>query len=213
MLFSDSTIENFIDNAENQFQINILKILRKYKNKFSDTIKSHITFNEEIHTVALITSLIHDCLASNNKTFSAIETQRWLIKLYKEFLDYDDNSYYIEELTELYEEYFYSEWDEDFGPVRFIWTDYLRNDESANRIKENMTSISFWRIFSVYCDILPNPNLATMGNVRYSYLDGLPSRHDPYLSYCYTHNSVVPLIQVAIEFNKEMESISDSVKI
>lgn len=211
MILPDSCIEECKLTADNPFYVAALNILLKYKKIFMSNIKSHIVYNEEVHTIAVLSALLVDSLQFSNKPVLAVNTNNFLKDFYKEYLNYDDNSYYIEELLYFYQDLGYSWWEEDFGSIRFVWADYLKDNPRKIRISENMEAVGFWRIFSVYCDILPNPELAKMEHVSYCYHEGQLTRHDPYLAHCYTQKTVIPLMQCATDFNKEIKELLQSI--
>lgn len=206
MLILHSEIDEFIDTVSDPFYADVFKLIFKYKDIFSATIKSHIVFNEEKHTTAVVVALAREILFLNDRTFDSFQIRDDLLDFFKSVMDFDD-WFYIEQLIDFYDEYCRMDFhDEDCYP-RFLWVNYLKDTDRENRIKESMSALPYWRIFSVYCDILPNPNLAIDGNIYGYYQSNQPTRHDPYLSFCYTQKTVSPLMDCATSFNREFEQI------
>lgn len=211
MLFSNSDFNDFTETVPDPFYVKILRLISEYNDTFLSSIKSNIVFNQETHTFSVVVSLARELLFYHGKIYAAFQIKQYILNFIKSVLSFDD-WFYIEQLIDFYDEYCRMDFSEEECYPRFIWVSFLNEPDREKRIKENLSAIPYWRMFSIYCDILPNPKLAVDGNIYGSYQFGDQTKHDPYLSHCYTKNSIGPLIDIASNFAKEIEQVIDSIK-
>ena len=209
MLFSNSEFNDFIDTVPDSFCAKILALISEYNDTFLSNIKSHIVFNQETHTFAVVVALARELLLYNDQVLASFQIRDYILDFIKSVLSFDD-WFYIEQMIDFYDEYCRMDFFEEECYPRFIWVSFLNEPDREKRIKDNMSAIPYWRMFSIYCDILPNPKLAIDGNIYGYYQSGELTKHDPYLSHCYTKKTVNPLMQSATEFSKKVEIIIDS---